>query len=261
MKCELLATTPSPRIIFVGGSNLSLGIDSKRIKDSLNINIINTGLTMQLGLKYMVDDVSIYIKKGDIVVFAPEWQHFYSYMYGFDEQLPIVMKLCNWSKIYLLNLRQLSNAFKGIPIYLLQNLLPQRRTDYTTPNSNYNEFGDQYTHWYLNTTHKSNPRPIKEKFDKEFGKYFIDKINELQTKCTVIMMPPSTCDVAMKKWDKQVKEVENFLKENGHPFIIDPDSFSFAEEYMYDSDYHLKKKGVDIRTSLVIEALKEYIKN
>ena len=42
-KCQLLEDTPSPRIIFVGGSNLAFGLDSQRIKDSLNINVINYG--------------------------------------------------------------------------------------------------------------------------------------------------------------------------------------------------------------------------
>ena len=52
-KCQLLEDTPSPRIIFVGGSNLAFGLDSQRIKDSLNINVINYGLHAGIGLKYM----------------------------------------------------------------------------------------------------------------------------------------------------------------------------------------------------------------
>lgn len=67
-----------PRIIFVGGSNLAFGLDSQRIKDSLNINVINYGLHAGIGLKYMVDDISTYARKGDIIVFAPEYSHFYS---------------------------------------------------------------------------------------------------------------------------------------------------------------------------------------
>ena len=72
-KCQLLEDTPSPRIIFVGGSNLAFGLDSQRIKDSLNINVINYGLHAGIGLKYMIDDISTYARKGDIIVFAPEY--------------------------------------------------------------------------------------------------------------------------------------------------------------------------------------------
>ena len=81
-KCQLLEDTPSPRIIFVGGSNLAFGLDSQRIKDSLNINVINYGLHAGIGLKYMIDDISTYARKGDIIVFAPEYEHFYTIAYG-----------------------------------------------------------------------------------------------------------------------------------------------------------------------------------
>ena len=62
-KCQLLEDAPAPRIIFVGGSNLAFGLDSQRIKDSLNINVINYGLHAGIGLKYMIDDISTYAKE------------------------------------------------------------------------------------------------------------------------------------------------------------------------------------------------------
>ena len=73
----LLATVESPRIIFIGGSNLAFGTNSQMIKDSLGLNPVNTGLHASLGLKYMLDNTYRYIKKGDIVVVAPEYEHFY----------------------------------------------------------------------------------------------------------------------------------------------------------------------------------------
>lgn len=258
-KCELLEATESPRIIFVGGSNLVHGLDSEKIKDSLNINVVNSALTIQLGLKFMIDDISTYANEGDIIVFAPEWHHFFNCMYGADCYLSIAIKLSEWSKLYLLNKDQIISVIKGIPDYILQNIIPQNITEKTLLPTNFNEFGDEVKHWSIDNKFKSNPGVILNNFDKDFGVYFINKLNELQTKCTVIMIPPACCDVAMKKWDKQVKEVEEYLEDNGNPFIIDPDSCSFGEEYMYDSDYHLNKKGVDIRTSLVIEALKQVL--
>lgn len=256
-KINRLENLEKRKLIFVGGSNLAFGLDSERIQDSLNIDVINYGLSVQLGLKFMIDDVSLYINDGDILVIAPEWQHYYSFMYGKEEYLSMIFRLGYVKKIRLLNMRQYSTVLLNIPAYLKRNILHQTINDKTYLASNFNEYGDEEKHWSLKNDYKSNPQPITDKFDTTFGKYFIDKLNELQTKCTVIMIPPATCNVAMKKWAKQVNEVENYLKRNGHPFIIDPDSCSFGEKYMYDSDYHLNKKGVDIRTSLVIDALKK----
>lgn len=105
-KCQLLEDTPSPRIIFVGGSNLAFGLDSQRIKDSLNINVINYGLHAGIGLKYMIDDISTYARKGDIIVFAPEYEHFYTIAYGESVTLTPLMAVTHWEKINLLDIRQ-----------------------------------------------------------------------------------------------------------------------------------------------------------
>ena len=40
-KCKRLDSIQSPRIIFVGGSNLAFGLDSKRIEDCLKMKVIN----------------------------------------------------------------------------------------------------------------------------------------------------------------------------------------------------------------------------
>lgn len=255
-KCTLLDSTLTPRIIFIGGSNVRMSLDSKKIKDSLDLNVINYGLTAPVGLKFMIDDISLYARDRDILVFAPEWHQFYDTQYGTSEALSFIIRLAGYDKLRLLNFRQFLTVWKGIPDYLIQNLWLYIKQNNDNCENKLNEFGDEIYHWDKKSNYKSHPHPITNNFDEEFGKYFSEKLNDLQTKCIVLMIPPSCCDIAMKKWEKQVKEVEDYLKENGHPFIIDPDSCSFEEEYMYDSDYHLNKKGVDIRTSLVIDALK-----
>lgn len=256
-KSNLLDSIPSPRIIFIGGSNIRMSLDSGTIKDSLNLNIINYGLTAPVGLKFMIDDISLYAKKRDILVFAPEWHHFYNLAYGSNEALSLILRTAGYDKIHLLNYRQFLSVIKGIPVYLSQNLWLYLRNK--SSDMKLNKFGDEIDHWNKENNYKSNPKPITDKFDEDFSLYFINKLNEIENKCTVLIIPPSCCNIAMKKWDRQVNEVENYLKENGHPFIIDPDSSSFSEKYMYDSDYHLNKKGVDIRTSLVIDALKKVL--
>ena len=52
-KDELLQRVKSPRMIFVGGSNLSFGLNSQIIKNELNINPINTAVHAAIGVRYM----------------------------------------------------------------------------------------------------------------------------------------------------------------------------------------------------------------
>ena len=77
LKDSLMENVESPRIIFLGGSNLSFGLNSQLIKDSLKLNPINAGIHASIGLIYMLSNSLEFIKKGDIVVLVPEYQQFY----------------------------------------------------------------------------------------------------------------------------------------------------------------------------------------
>src|SRR5690349_24986573 len=50
LQLELLENTPSPRIILIGGSNVSFGIDARLMQQTLGIPVINDGLHAGLGL-------------------------------------------------------------------------------------------------------------------------------------------------------------------------------------------------------------------
>ena len=90
-KDSLLKNVPSPRIIFIGGSNLNMGLNSQLIKDSLGLNPINTSITVNIGLIYMMDDMLKYIKKGDVVIAAPEYAQYYNKdAYGGEPLLRII---------------------------------------------------------------------------------------------------------------------------------------------------------------------------
>ena len=49
-KDSMLTNVKSPRIIFIGGSNLVFGLNSQIVKDSLRKNPINAGLAASIGL-------------------------------------------------------------------------------------------------------------------------------------------------------------------------------------------------------------------
>src|ERR1700730_2211300 len=73
-KDSLLNNAPSPRIVFIGGSNLSFGINSQMIKDSLGLNPVNAAIHASIGLVYMLDHSLNYIRPGDVLVVSPEYQ-------------------------------------------------------------------------------------------------------------------------------------------------------------------------------------------
>lgn len=257
-KCKLLEITPSPRIIFVGGSNLSFGLDSQRIKDSLDINVINFGLHAGIGLKYMIDDISIYARKGDIIVFAPEYQHFYSGAYGESETIAPLMAVAHWRKVHLLDMRQWINVVTGLPqIPKSSSLMPPNRTSQSYKASGFNEYGDETQHWAFKGA-RINAKPFKGTFNKQFCKYFISKIINLQKKCSVFIIPPIYTESAYNINQNDIAIIEEFLEKEGCPFLVSPKAHVLRDEYAYDSEYHMNRQGVDEYTSFIIGELKPF---
>ena len=76
--------------------------------------MINYGLHAGIGLKYMIDDISTYARKGDIIVFAPEYEHFYTIAYGESVTSRPLWQLHIGKKINL-DIRQWTILIAGIP--------------------------------------------------------------------------------------------------------------------------------------------------
>lgn len=263
LKCELLEKTESPRVIFVGGSNLAFGLDSQRIKDSLGINVINYGLHAGMGLKFMIDDVATYTRKGDVLVIAPEYSHFYN-NFANGEPLTIapLLSVCNWEKLHLLNSHQIKNVIIGLP-YIFRFIMPKPDLKNTYTLSGFNEYGDEVKHWGLKGISIPEPGVSNRSLDASFGEYFINKINILERdkQCEVLIVPPVCRESAFNAMTNEWKKVSLFLEENGYPFIVSPEHHALPDKYAYDTDYHMNYEGVKLYTSSIIEILKPIIKS
>lgn len=67
-KVERLESISEPKIILVGHSNLSFGIDSKRLEDAMKMPVVNLGLHGGLGNAFHEEIAKLNINEGDIVV-------------------------------------------------------------------------------------------------------------------------------------------------------------------------------------------------
>ena len=67
-KVERLERINEPKIILVGTSNLSFGIDSRMIEDAFGMPVVNMGLHGGLGNAFHEEAAALNINKGDIVI-------------------------------------------------------------------------------------------------------------------------------------------------------------------------------------------------
>jgi len=265
-KDSLLQHVDSPRIIFVGGSNLSFGLNSEMIEDSLQLHPINTGVHFSLGLKYMLENTIQYIKKGDLVVLIPEYAHFNrDYDAGSEELFRSVVEV-NPSKLKLLDTRQLLNLVPYMPKYAFSKLMTSEyyhveESDIYSVNS-FNRYGDVYTHWNLqrrffltekNATGYINP-DVAEGIKK-----FATQVSKRNA--TLLVSYPCLQDISFHHIEPLIREVEKLYQRDKFTILGTPERYMMPDSLIFNTPYHLLKTGVDHRTGLLIDDLKYWSKN
>ncbi|MDR1581678.1 MAG: hypothetical protein LBS55_00185 [Prevotellaceae bacterium] len=258
-KDSLLINVNSPRMILIGGSNVRMGFDCQMIKDSLNVNPINMGLTLDTGIKYLFDRVIQRMKKGDIVIAPLEYHHFTrKYNYVSQVLLRIVMDVDKEYRQFL-DVQQIINLFPYIPKYVASKLNPlsyfKLAADSFDINS-FNQYGDMCGHWNMK---KRNFFPYRRIDD--FEQQVIEKIKEAERRIEkkggrLYITYPSYLDESFYESEDIIDVIRCELEKN-FKVLGTPERYMMPDSLMFDTSYHLNKKGVDIRTARLIEDIKK----
>lgn len=264
-KDSLMENVTQPRIIFVGGSNLVFGLDSEKIESELKLNPVNAALAINFGLVYMIDDIKPRLKKGDIVILAPEYQHYFgNQAFGGNDLLRLLLDV-QPSGFSILRKQHLPNLVKGVPIYV-QSKFIYSQYSYNKEMDVYgkhifNKYGDSDFHWNLDARPFPQVHPIRGNFNHELVKEilkFDQYVNNLGGKLYVTY--PGCDQASLEVIREQVNEVKTELEGSGLEILGTPDRYGMPQDLMFDQIYHLSKKGVDRRTDLLIEDFQEALK-
>ena len=270
-KINLLDSVKQPRIVFIGGSNVAFGIDSKRIKDSLRYNVINFGLHAGIGIKYPMEDYMRYARKGDVVVLQFEYSNFYGGGNGSPSVFSQLMAstdfeyLSNLSFAQLLNMRGLVSVSMGRLINLLKypvrgsfnTLHEKRKFQYTL--DGFNDYGDEISHYnYPSLEMTSNLFVNKGKLNTDFLIWLSETIDILEDKGVKVLILPPVCTLTFYR-SYYKNEIEKSLFDIVHPYIVPPSFMSLNDDCMFDTVYHINRLGVDINTIKIVEILRKIL--
>ena len=75
-KHELLAATPSPKLVLMGGSGLIRGIDSGLLAKEFGVRVANVGFYAGCGSAFAADYIAPYLNEGDVVLLVAEYVQF-----------------------------------------------------------------------------------------------------------------------------------------------------------------------------------------
>src|SRR5262245_14707644 len=70
------AATPSPKVLIVGGSNVTFGFKPRSLSARVGVPVVAYGVNAGIGLDLIVERAEPMIGPGDLVVVSPEIQHF-----------------------------------------------------------------------------------------------------------------------------------------------------------------------------------------
>ncbi|WGL15243.1 hypothetical protein PVT68_10720 [Microbulbifer bruguierae] len=267
------AQSDSPKLLIVAGSNSLFGIFSNELEENFNLPTTNFGIHAGLGLRYLLERSKRSLDKGDIVYLPLEYalyQDDYSpsaqlmdFLIARDptylHSLPLTQQILGYANVsferLFEGLRGGSNTYQGrsSKIYNVSNVD-------TSGNQTNNSVEDAAAF-----TEKLSRLTPKDIGNGEISKYSREILHEYfewakENNICIIGAPPN-----LMKFDEYNSEefvfffenVKKFYNEENVTFSGDHNDYLFSRDFFFDTEYHLNKKGVALRTQLTISDLGE----
>ncbi len=264
-KLERLESINEPKIILVGNSNLSFGIDSKMIEDEFEMPVVNLGLNGGLGNVFHELMAKYNINSGDIVVIAhTEYGTDYfdtslicETVVGKEYLYPTVPKELYWQVAKTLP----SYSIDAWGDFIFQRYIISDPATFAYARGAFNEYGDNIFPREKPTVDYSENTSAPPSITKETT----DRLNEFNEECLQVgaTLVIAAYPIVNGEGAKPIAEFQSFQDELAEhldsPVISDFTEYILDYSYFYDTVYHLNDQGVEIRTQLLIEDLKKIV--
>lgn len=262
---NLSAPNRKPSIVILGGSNVAFGYDCEVIERMTATPTINAGLQMGLGLKYIMDDGFPRLKRGDILVFSPEYIHFFDdHAYG-EAPLTDVLFLNGFRNASTLNWKQWRTVVNNFPNLLHEKLkyaainasgLP---SDPVYKLSGFNKYGDVVAHWTLNDKQYSDKPKAKSlgAINPDIISYTKQKLDELRQRgIKVVVYPAVISKTAFGNSRPDIMATDSLFRSIGYPYVCQVAEVVYPDSSFYDTSHHLKHYGAVRHSKHLVEKLK-----
>lgn len=262
-KHRLLDSVPSPRVILVGGSNTAFSLDSQKMAERFGMPVINMGLNVDLGLRYMLNEVKPFLRDGDTLLIFPEYSHFSTgSLDGKARELGTLIKFCPECLSGITTPAQAFNVAAGLfqasESDVLRALGKVRNLPTVYTRQGFNAWGDMVAHL---------DQPAPEGFAASIPQVNIKSSNatvdfinrfsrSLDVDARVFLVYPAIPIGQYKAQSENFAALNELLHaELEIPIVGAPQDFNYAARYFYDTAYHLNREGREAHTIHVIDML------
>lgn len=261
----LLKNKKQKKIVFIGGSNLAMGLDSKKLqKEFIDYKIINYGHRFQFGLNFYFNEIKEYIDSGDIVVIVPEYEIILKDYFGKQALTKIYLERLN---NYPLKVDDIDT--RSVFDYIIERFkfLIALKNGYFKQKENhnkidgFNEFGDLTCHWKFKHKQLEIYNDVKNPILAMSIQNQILNFNNYckNNQIKVLLIPPMNARNNFIKINNLTNFNIAFWNKLGIPYLCKPEDMVIDDSFFYDTPYHLLYQGVQIKTDKIIQILKHFI--
>lgn len=261
----------SPKLLIVGGSNTAFGVDSRALRDSLSIPVVNMGLHAGVGLEYILREARQFVEEGDIVVVSPEYEQFFGRQVWGRQQLVELAWLHPPSLRLMTSPRQVTALAAGFPP-VFQDRLRSLWLDFRTPGRGtrhevyhrdaFNEFGDVVSHLDAETDRVVEDMPFLRDTTDGFNPAAIRALNEFHDAARkrgarMFILLPTIPEFLYRLRRDEVERVYDRLRTEGtSPILGSPRLQVGANDHFFDTAYHLSREGREEQTRRLLGLLR-----
>ncbi|MDR2490042.1 MAG: hypothetical protein LBD20_01405 [Spirochaetaceae bacterium] len=253
-KHRILETTPSPKLVLAGGSNLAFGIDSAALASAFDMPVVNAGLHAGLGLGRILDDVSPFLKNGDVLLIVPEYGHFIRSWNGEESVYEFIFDVRQY-RLVRSPYYSLPDNFSG---YIL-NKVSIIKSRFIPPNPHaYSRYGFNIYGDYIQHLSMENQEFAPEKYmgavNHAYLAQFFRFVDHFTAQGIVVALSyPSYEEQSFHASAKTIAELDAALRSKENLLVIsNPESYCFHAALFYDTRYHLNAAGRQRRTTQLI---------
>ncbi len=263
-KVNRLESIKEPKIVLLGNSNVSFGMNSELLEEAMGMPVVNMGLHGACGNAFHEDMAKLNIVPGDIYVLCHG---------NFNDDNSIPDPVNTWLVLEnhyhlwrILRIEDLMPMAKAFPIYLKKSLnlysagIGNESTEGVYSRNAFNKFGDvgvkrvgsKYT--FVDTVYPAGIGSITVNRINKLNEYIQERGGTLVVAGYPIGKGSLT--VSEQQFVDFQKELENELE---CPVISNYLDYMYDYKYFYDTYQHLNSEGADLRTKQLIDDLKRWI--
>ncbi len=263
-KHYLLDTVKSPRIILAGGSNIAFSVDSQKMAEHFGMPVINMGLNVDLGLRYMLNEIQPTLRDGDIVIIFPEYAHFSGLsLDGSPRELGLAIKLCPECISGISTPGQAFNVVAGIfdssESDILRAIKQPKKESRIYSRRGFNAWGDMVAHLdkptpagfaeSISEVEVPSPNPTVDLLNK------FSRSSEAENVQIFIVFPAIPISIYKAQEENFIALYQLMKTDLEIPVVGAPRDFIYAKKFFYDTTYHMNRLGRELHTNHIIDML------